>query len=292
MLTLTGLLLSIGCGIGYAATDYFRKAVPAVCPPMVLLFYFIGGQIPVLAAWLVISGEWRLTSAYWVPGLIDVALGLVSNVLFVVAVRKSPLSLMIPLLALVPIFTAGTGAVALGETLTVSQLGGMAVVVLGIVVLNMTGGGLNFAVALRNLAREPGTLPMLGTAVAFAFTPVLDKICVTAASVPVHGLAQVTLLCLITGTWVVIKLGPAALKPAQGSASPLTGGALAAGLAYGLQLAAYTISFVAAVELIKRTTGLLSALAIGRIMFAEAITPTKSAGVALIAIGLPFVFLP
>ena len=293
MLTLTGLLLSIGCGIGYAATDYFRKAVPAVCPPMVLLFYFNGGQIPVLAAWLAITGEWRLTSTYWVPGLIDVVLGLIANLLFVVAVRRSPLSLMIPLLALVPIFTAGAGAVGLGEMLTGIQLAGTVLVVAGILVLNMpSSSGPSMGAAWRSLLREPGTLPMLGTAVAWSITPVFDKICVVAASVPVHGLLQVITLWFITGVWVISRLGLSALKSTQGSAAPLAGGAAAGGLAYGLQLAAFSISFVAAVELIKRTTGLLSALVIGRVMFSEAMTPTKVAGVILIIMGLPFVLLP
>ncbi|MDX2145077.1 MAG: DMT family transporter [Rhodospirillaceae bacterium] len=292
MLSLTGLLLSIGCGIGYAATDYFRKAVPAACPPMVLLFYFVSGQIPILAAWLIVSGEWRMTGAYWAPGVIDLALGIIGNFLFVIAVRKSPLSLMIPLLALVPVFTAVTGAVALDEQLTARQLMGTGVVAVGILVLNMPGGGgLSIVSAWRALVREPGTLAMVGTALAWSLTPVFDKICVAASSVPVHGLVQVTLFCAFTGLWVAARSGPASLKAPPGSAAPLAGGALAAGLAYGLQLAAYTVAFVALVELIKRTTGLLSALIVGRLKFAEPITAAKVLGIALIAVGLPFVIL-
>jgi drug/metabolite transporter (DMT)-like permease len=293
MLTLTGFLLSIGCGIGFAATDYFRKAVPSACPPMVLLFYFVGGQVPILAGWLVLSGEWRLTASYWVPGLVDLALGIAGNVLFVVAVRRSPLSLMIPLLALVPIFTAGTGALMLDERLTAEQLAGIAIVAAGILVLNMPrGGGLSVAAAWRGLMREPGTPAMIGTALAWSLTPVFDKICVEASSVPVHGLLQVSLFCAFTGLWVAVGSGTRGLKAPTGSALPLAGGALAAGVAYVLQLAAYSIAFVAVVELIKRTTGLLSALVVGRVMFHEPLSSAKVAGVALIAVGLPFVVLP
>jgi hypothetical protein len=81
------------------------------------------------------------------------------------------------------------------------------------------------------------------------------------------------------------------LKAPNGSAGPLAGGAVAAGFAYGLQLAAYNVAFVALVELIKRTTGLLSALIVGRAKFAEPITAAKAAGIVLIAAGLPFVIL-
>lgn len=130
--SLSAILLSLGCGIGFAGADYFRKAVPATCPNPLVLFYFIGGQIPILALVVALSDDVRMTSGYWLPGVVDVALGIGANLMFVAAVRRSPLSMMIPLLALVPVLTTLAAAVVLGEIPSLRQLSGTGLIVIGL----------------------------------------------------------------------------------------------------------------------------------------------------------------
>jgi len=291
MLTLSfsALLLSIGCGLGFAASDYFRKAVPATCPTLLLVLYFIGGQIPLFVAWLVWSGEVRLTGDYWAPGLVDAACGLAGNLLFVAAVRRSPLSLMIPVLALVPAITAVAGAIVLGEVMTVRQMLGAALIVLGLGILfwpaDMKAG------ALAALAHERGLPFMLLTTLCWSATPVLDKIATAASSVPMHGLMQMVLLVAAAAGWIVAREGVRGLILPPGAAKPLASGAVAAGFAYLCQLAAYMATMVALVELIKRLTGVLSALVVGRVMFGESLSRAKILGIAVILVGLPQVIL-
>ena len=73
------------------------------------------------------------------------------------------------------------------------------------------------------------------------------------------------------------------------SLSKAKSSAISAGLGYGLQLAAYQTTMVAVVEGLKRVTGLLAALVVGRIMFAEPITKSKIVGVGILAIGVPLI---
>jgi len=288
----SAILLSLGCGIAYAGSDYFRKAAAAVCPTPLVLFYFIGGQIPILAAWLAITGETRLTSAYWLPGTVDVVLGLASNLAFIAAVRRSPLSLMVPLLALVPVFTAASGALMLHEMLSLSQLSGTVLIVVGLFTLYMPHGqGLSVAATWRAFRHEPGVPLMLCTITGWSLTPVFDKLCVNASSVPVHGLIQVAAIWLLAGGWVVAKGGVQSLRPPTGSAGPLAWGAITAGFGYGLQLGAYQATMVAVVEGLKRVTGLMSALVVGRMMFAEPMTPPKVMGVLILAVGVPLILM-
>lgn len=294
MLTVSAsaILLSLGCGIGYAASDYFRKAAAATCSTTLVLFYFMAGQVPILGAWLIFSQEVRLTGGYWLPGLLDVILGLASNACFIVAVRRSPLSLMIPLLALVPVITAGTGAFILGETLSIGQLSGTGLIVIGLLTLYMPPGSrAALAATWRAFRHEPGVPFMLCTVLCWSFTPVVDKICIGASSVPMHGLIQVAAMCAATGAWIIVIEGAHRLIPPRGSAGALAGGAIAAGLGYGLQLAAYQATLVAIVEGLKRVTGLLAALVVGRIMFAEPLTTPKTIGVGILAIGVPLILM-
>ena len=287
-LSLSALVLSVGCGLGFAASDYFRKAVPADCPELLLLLYFVGGQVPVLAAWLLWSGEYRLTADYWGPGLLDAAAGLAGNLLFIAAVRRSPLSLMIPILALVPVLTAAIGVAALGEVLTAKQVSGAALIFMGLVILFIPSGAATLGDGRRrSFGREPGLPLMLGTAVCWSVTPILDKLSVDASSVPVHGLLQTVALTVVATLWILARGGTNAVKLPQGSAAPIAGAALAAGIGYVFQLAAYMATLVAVVELIKRLTGVLSALIVGRVFFGEPLTRTKIIGIAVIFAGLP-----
>jgi drug/metabolite transporter (DMT)-like permease len=288
--SVSAILLSLGCGIGFAGADYFRKAVPAACPNALVLFYFMAGQIPILALALAVSGDVRMTSGYWLPGVVDVALGIGANLMFVVAVRRSALSLMIPLLALVPVLTTAAAALVLGEIPSLSQISGTGLIVIGLFALYMPHGeGASLTAAWRALRGEPGVPPMLITTIAWSLTPVFDKLCINAASVSMHGLIQVIAICALSGVWVMMVRGPRGLVPPSGSSLPLAGAAIAAGLGYGLQLAAYQATMVAVVEGLKRVTGLLAALVVGRIMFGEAMTKPKIIGVAILAIGVPLI---
>jgi|APGre2960657468_1045069.scaffolds.fasta_scaffold00920_2 drug/metabolite transporter (DMT)-like permease len=288
--SLSAILLSLGCGIGFAGADYFRKAVPATCPNPLVLFYFIGGQIPILALVVALSDDVRMTSGYWLPGVVDVALGIGANLMFVAAVRRSPLSMMIPLLALVPVLTTLAAAVVLGEIPSLRQLSGTGLIVIGLFALYMPQGeGVSPTASWTALRREPGVQPMLLTIVGWSLTPVFDKLCINASSVSMHGLIQVTAICAISGVWVITSYGLRGLLPPPGSKLPLLGSAISAGLGYGLQLAAYQTTMVAVVEGLKRVTGLLAALVVGRIMFAEPITKSKIVGVGILAIGVPLI---
>ena len=96
-LSLPALLLGLASGVLFSAADYFRKSAPRACPPDVILFYFVLGQIPLLGAWAFWNGQWTVGSGYILPGAVDAALGLGANLLMIVAIRRSALSLMIKL---------------------------------------------------------------------------------------------------------------------------------------------------------------------------------------------------
>ncbi len=290
--SLSAIVLSLGCGLAYSASDYFRKAATADCSTNMVLFYFIGGQIPLLTTWVYLSGNTDVASSYWLPGAADVVIGLLANAMFIFAVKRSPLSLMIPLLALVPVVTAAASAIVLQEMLSLTQMLGTVLIVLGLMVLyNPPGYGLNVLATLRAFRKEPGVAPMMVTIVGWSMTAVFDKMCLRATSLPMHALIQVSSICTLTGAWIVITTGFAGLIPPKRARWTLVGAALAATAGYTLQLAAYQATLLAIAEGLKRVTSILSSMVVGRVKFNEPINTSKIVGIGILIVGIPLILV-
>lgn len=290
-LSLPALLLGLGCGLLYSAADTFRKAAPASCPSETILFYYIGGQLPVLAAWVLWTGETGVAAGYLLPGAVDVAFGLGANLLFIVAIRRSPLSLMVPLLALVPVAALLFGGLALGEWPTIGQDAGILLIAAGLFTLFQPPSSKpGIGAAWRMLRAEKGTAPMLAVVLLWSATPALDKICLGYTSPGMHSLIQVAAIWTLLLVWALGRR-PASLKLPSGAMAPVGGSAVAGALGYIVQLIAYSMAMVALIEVLKRTVGLLGSLVLGRTQFREPLTGAKIMGIAIIAAGLPLVMI-
>ncbi len=291
-LSFPAFALSLACAVSYSCSDYFRKSVPSIASVPLALFYAFGFEFPVLATWTAIGGDVHLDAGYILPGLAVAVLGLGANFFFIVAVRRSPLSLMIPMLALVPVLTAILGGVMLGEWPSLMQTAGILFVAAGLFTLYLpAGGGFHPILVWRSFASLPGAKPMAGVVLLWSMTPPVDKLCLAHAAVGLHGCIQLIILWTAAGCWVMASRGFRGLALPREAVKPLIGVALTAGLGYGLQLAAYKITLVAVVELFKRTVGLIGAQILGRAYFQEAVTGTKVTGIAIMALGLPLVLL-
>ncbi len=290
-LSLPALLLGFGCGVLYSAADTFRKAAPASCPSETILFYYIGGQLPVLAAWALWTGKTGVMAGYFLPGAVDVAFGLGANLLFIVAIRRSPLSLMVPLLALVPVAALLFGGFALGEWPTLAQDAGILLIAAGLFTLFQPPSAKpGISAAWRVLRAEKGTAPMLAVVLLWSATPTLDKICLGYTSAGMHSLIQVAAIWGLLLGWAMWR-SPASLRTPPGALLPVGGSAIAGALGYIVQLIAYSMAMVALIEVLKRTVGLLGALVLGRAQFREPVTGAKIAGITVIATGLPLVMI-
>lgn len=290
-LSLPALFLALASGILFSAADYFRKSVPRACPPDVILFYFVLGQIPLLGAWAVWDGEWRVASGYLLPGLADAALGLAANLLMIVAIRRSALSLMIPLLALAPVFTLLSAGLVLGEWPTPRQDFGILLIATGLFALFQPAEAKpSLRAAWATLRAERGTLPMLAVVILWSTTPAIDKLCLAHTSSAMHSLLQVVFIGFALVAWMA-RQGFARLKLPEGARAPIAGAAVAGALGYACQIAAYTMAFVALIEVVKRIVGLAASQILGRAAFREPVTAAKIAGIAIIAVGLPLVMI-
>ncbi|RUM87762.1 MAG: EamA/RhaT family transporter [Thermodesulfatator sp.] len=95
--------------------------------------------------------------------------------LYMEAIRVSPLSLTLPLLAFTPAFLIGTGFIFLGERLSASGVAGIFLVVLGSYLLHLPRLPEGPLAPLKSLLRERGSLLMLAVAGIYAVTSALGK---------------------------------------------------------------------------------------------------------------------
>ena len=128
--------------------------------------------------------------------------------LYMEALRVSPLSLTIPFLAFTPAFMIVTGYLILGESLSMQGILGVLLIVAGSYSLHLTRAKLGILEPLLAIVREKGSWLMLLVAIIYSITSVLGKLAIE-HSAPlffasfyfiVHGLFATTILSLFFKT--------------------------------------------------------------------------------------------
>ncbi len=286
------LLAAVVSALAYSAVDVSRKILVERVRPMPLLCVFSLGSAPLFALWWGWLGNYEVGAGYWLPGGVSVVLNIVSNVLFLEAVRVSPLSVTIPMLSLTPVFTTLLGVPMLGEVPSPSQAVGIALVVVGAFAINLgIGDGLSPLRAWRSLCRESGSLLMAIVALLWSVATPLDKLAMGHASPAFHGLALnagvgvgVLLLLIGRGRTHELRLPSGTRWTAVGSIAGST-------LAIGLYLVAISHLWVGLVESLKRGLGSAGALGLGRLLFRERIGRAQIMAVGLMIVGVVLVLV-
>ena len=285
-LTTFGLSVTVMAAFGWAGLDASRKTLVRDLQPMPLLVLLTIGQLPLFLAWAAMQPVWIGNTDYVVPGVASVALNIVANLLFLRALQVSPLSLTIPLLSFVPVFATIAANPLLGQLPSTQQLVGIGVVVVGALVLNAGEapdkgiGGLT-----RALIKEPGSLPMLGTALAWSLTIVVDKMATDHASPAAHGVVLNVGIGGFGLVWLAARRELKNLAPVKNTWKVWLLSIAFGTVGLGGQLVALQHVFVALVESLKRAIGLASSVIVGRLAFKEPITAWKLASVLLMAAG-------
>ncbi len=144
---------------------------------------------------------------------------------------------------------------------------------------------------LAALLGHRGGWLMAGTALLWSLTIPLDKLAIGRASAPFHGLFLTAGGAL--GTFVILaarrQLGE--VRGARRGWAPLLIALIASTLELGLQLAAIRVVLVSVVETVKRGLGNFLAVALGRLVFGEALTWGKAAAAAAMAAGVALILL-
>lgn len=225
----------------------------------------------------------QLDSLFYGAFLADIPLTLIPMLLYMYAIKRSPLTLTVPYLAFTPVFMVFTGNLLLGEVVDKWGVIGITVVVAGSYVLNIDTRNRSVFAPLKAVFKETGSWLMLIVAILFSISAVVGKMAILHSAplfFQVWFFIVVTLLML--GLLFLIKK----VTPAFFLKEPLKGlvvgifmfaHILCHGLAIAMTKAAYMMS-------IKRLSILFSII-YGALVFKEDNIPIRFVGAAMMFTG-------
>lgn len=220
-------------------------------------------------------------------------LEILAMLLYMLAIRDSPLALTLPYLAFTPVFTVATGYLILGERVSPQGLAGILLVVLGSYLLNLnhfrlrTLGG--WLAPLRAVLNERGSRLMLITAVIYGLTSVLGKQAMLYATPESFGPFYFGVIGL------AVLAGMLAYRPAQlGVLARHTGLSLAVGSLMALMVVAHFLAIArveAAYMISVKRSSLLFGIVLGALMLGEGHAARHIVAGALMVGGVALILL-
>ena len=300
------VLILLATALAWSSFDLVRKLLLDTIEPVPLVFLLTLLQTPLFAAWnLAVGGPWVPAPGYLVPALLSVALNIVSNVLFVLAIRVSPLSLTVPLLSFTPVFTTVLAVPLLGEVPGPLQVVGIGLVVVGAFALHVTpsalstgadgaaagGGGPRPIEVWRAFRRERGAVMMAAVALMWSISPPLDKLAIGASSSAFHGMVLSGGVALGLGVLLAVKGRFHEVAAARRRPKLVLAALAASAIALGLQLVAIRLVFVSLVETVKRGVGNGLAVGMGAAIFHERVGRWQWVAVVLMGAGVALILL-
>ena len=197
--------------------------------------------------------------------MICAAANLATTIMYLRALKLSPLSLTVPYLAFTPSLLLLTAWLVLGESPTVIGALGVALVTLGAYLLP---GMKSWRAPIAALAREPGSRLMLLVAAMWALTSAIDKWGVRHASPALYGGLVYAGSSAATMGFTVLRHQDELTRARQRALVPVLLAGLVAALALFLQYASYASLPVSYTVAIKRA-GMLGSVLIGWRFFGE-----------------------
>jgi drug/metabolite transporter (DMT)-like permease len=275
--------LTLCCAFFVALSDYYLKISKMTATPLLLAAARGFVTLPFLIALL----PWAHVP-HWTPELL-ITLGLslplevTATTLYFYAIRKSPLSLVVPQLAFTPVLVMLTGWLLMGERISGLGILGITVVASGAYMLHLQKGE-GFLAPILSLASEPGSRTMLIVAVLYSMTSVFSKKLVLMMDTITYVIVYVGLenaLLLIAATIVERKKILSSIKPDK----RLAISAFFVGASMLLHAKAITLTKVAYFISIKRTSMVFGVL-LGWLLLRELQGPRRLAASLIMVAGI------
>lgn len=231
----------------------------------------------------------ELDSTFFLACFIMVPLEITAILLYIQAIKISPLSLTIPFLSFTPVFLIITSYLILGESVDVSGFFGILLVASGAYILNVHTVRYGMLEPLRAIIKERGSLLMVMVAFIFSITSNLGKIAIQHSNPLFFSVFYITLLSFTLFPIMFLKNGREGLS-----------NIFKRKIFYiiGLCFAIMTVFHFAAINLtevpymiaVKRTS-LLFGIIFGAIFFGETNIRERLTGGIVIIIGVMLISL-
>lgn len=250
------------------------------------LFLF---ALPFFAILLFFTDIPEIGDNFWVALLVGGGLNVFTNLIYMRAIKLSDLSITIPLITFTPLFMLITSPLILGEFPNLFGIAGIVLIVTGSYLLNFKEKKKGYLAPFKALVKEKGPRLMLLVAFIWSITANFDKIGIENSSVFFWPVA--------VNTFITIGFIPVVLMRSKGKTRQIRKNykkLLPVGFFHGLmivfQMIAVSMTLVAYVISIKRTSAILSVV-FGAVLFKEEGLKERLTGSVIMIAGVVLITL-
>ncbi|MBU1032656.1 MAG: DMT family transporter [Patescibacteria group bacterium] len=230
----------------------------------------------------------KLDSTFWLATLGSLSINTVTSILYMRALKLSPLSLVAPIVTLTPVFLLITSPIINREFPTVLGTVGVLIAVVGTYLLSANKRKKGILEPLKYIWKESGARLMLIVAAMWSISAPLDKVAVL-HSTPLWYVAIInTLLALVL--FPLLARGSVRTVFTSVGMKRLAPIGIFFALSITFQMWAISLAFVPYVISIKRASGVFGVIW-GKLFFKEAQIKERLLGALVILIGAVLVLL-
>jgi drug/metabolite transporter (DMT)-like permease len=167
------------CALSLATADALsKKALDDNSDPSIIAWVRTGYTLPFMVIIIPLVDIPPLDGVFYMAIFAAVPLDIVALLLYMKAIKISPLSLTLPFLSLTPVFLIGTSYIILGEKPDQSGFIGIILVVIGAYLLNVHTISRGLFEPFKAIVREQGSVLMIIVAFVFSVGACIGKIAV------------------------------------------------------------------------------------------------------------------
>ncbi|MBT6231321.1 MAG: EamA family transporter [Candidatus Scalindua sp.] len=171
------------CALSLATADALsKKALDDNIDSSIVAWVRTGYTLPFMAFIIPFIEKPELDSIFYMAMFLAVPLDIIALLLYMKAIKVSPLSLTLPFLSLTPVFLIGTSYIILGERPDKSGFIGIVLVVIGAYLLNVHTISRGLLEPFKTIAKEQGSVLMIIVAFTFSIGACIGKIAVQHSS--------------------------------------------------------------------------------------------------------------
>ena len=280
------IVFSIISAVFVAGKRMIEKKLTNSFDPLSLGWISLAASLPFLALFL-LNGHWinifTLSGSFWYPLLVIwIVLWPLQTHCYYRALKEGQMSEVLPLLALVPVFTVIISSIFIHEVPTILSLIGVLVIVLAIYT-GMLQPKQSILLPIKHLFKHVPSLLMFTTSLSMSIGGVLDKVAISASNPYLYGFINV-----LGGMFVMLSItlvnGAKNKKAIGKNIGYILLIGLVQAIGYTARNLALSSGFVAyAVAIIS--SNILLASIFGAIVFKEKLTANKISSFALIIVG-------
>jgi drug/metabolite transporter (DMT)-like permease len=283
--------LTIVCALAVATSDALTKHAFRRHDEYLVMWLRLVLTLPVFLAIRFTVPQPEIRSGFYSAGFTALPLEILAIILYLNALKLSPLGLTLPFMALTPVFLLVIPYLLLGETITTAGGIGILLIAVGSYCLNLGKAREGLLAPLKAVLREKGSLCMIGVAFLYSITSTLGKKGIEASS-PLYFASWYFPLLVAGLAPVALWKGRAELRSLQWR--PLLKSALLPGLFSSIEIVTYVVAVsltkVAYAIAVKRLS-LLAGVIYGRLLFGEPGFREKILGGALMVAGVAVIVI-